>query len=328
MTTTERLPPASPTSAVWIERGSAGERRASVAAQPRSALGLAVSPAYEATAAASTAALQAALTQRPRSRALYGTLIADAEAMALWDMANFSTLGKLGYNDHGPLHARLTGAAAVHLLDLLVAAGNTPDILDAGIGEVDDATLVVLAGGMLHDVGNALHRDGQAANGVILADPLLRRLLSQVYPDPRQAHLIRVAILSTINSHDLAPAPLTLEAAIVAAADALDVTAGRGQVAFARGKIDIHALSAMAIDRVTVSAGTERPIRIDVDMRSEAGIFQLEQTLLRKLLGTQLRDLVDVRACVGGVEAQDKPRVIDCVALVNGRLMGASSAPH
>jgi len=56
-----------------------------------------------------------------------------------------------------------------------------PDILSTGVGDLDDATLVVLAAGMLHDVGNALHRDGQARNGTLMADPLLRRLLPSVY---------------------------------------------------------------------------------------------------------------------------------------------------
>ncbi len=281
-------------------------------------------PAYVSTSDAAIEVLEGRLGTRPRSRAMYEALISDAEAIALWDMANYMTVGKLGYNDHGPLHARLTGSAAVQLLDLLVAAGAVPDVVSTGAGDIDDATLVVLAAGMLHDVGNSMHREGQARNGTLLADPLLRRLLSELYPDPRKTTLIRTLILSAINSHDTAVPPLTLGAAVVAVADAIDMTAGRGQASFERGRIDIHTVSALAIERVTVRAGTERPVHIEVEMHSDAGLFQLQETLVRKLLRTPLADRVSVTACVGGDDLEGGPRLIDCVALVQGRLAALS----
>ncbi len=283
-------------------------------------IGTVAAPAYVSTAQAAIEVLEGRLATRPRSRALYAALVSDPEAIALWDMANYTTVGKLGYNDHGPFHARLTGSAAVQLLDLLVSAGQVPDVILTGVGDLDDATLVVLAAGMLHDVGNALHREGQGRNGTLLADPLLRRLLTAPYPDPRKATLIRTLILAAINSHDTSVPPLTLGAAIVAVADAIDLTAGRGQASFERGRIDIHNVSALAIEGVTVRAGTDRPVHIEVEMRSEAGLFQLQETLVRKLLRTPLAGLVSVTACVSGEVRGRGPHVIDCVALVEGRL--------
>lgn len=294
--------------------------------RPAFTLGLTAAPMYVSTARAAIEILEARLADRPRSRSLYMALTSDAEAIALWDLANYTTVGKLGYNDHGPLHARLTGSAAVQILDLLVAAGQTPDVVSMGVGDQDDATLVVLVGGMLHDVGNAIHREGQAQNGAILADPLLRRLLGEVYPDVRKAHLIRALVLAAITAHDTHVPPLTLGAAVVAVADAIDMTAGRGQASFARGRVDIHQVSALAIDRVTIRAGTERPVHIEVDMHSDAGLFQLQESLVRKLLRTPLRDLVSVTACVGGREGSETPRIIDCIALVEGKLTSQAGA--
>jgi metal-dependent HD superfamily phosphatase/phosphodiesterase len=287
---------------------------------PPVSLGLVAAPTYVRTARAAIDILEARLQDRPRSRMLYDALVTDPEAIALWDLANYTAIGKLGYNDHGPLHARLTASAAVQLLDLLVAGGQVPDVVSTGVGDLDDATLVVVAAGMLHDVGNALHREGQARNGALLADPLLRRHLDRLSPDGRKAHLLRLLALAAINSHDTAVPPLTFGAGVVAVADAVDMTAGRGQASFERGRIDIHTVSALAIDRVTIRAGTDRPAHIDIEMRSDAGLFQVQETLVRKLLRTPLADLVSVTACVGDGSQSGAARVIDCVALMGGRL--------
>lgn len=285
-------------------------------------------PAYVSTARVAIAGLEARLVDRPRSRAVYAALIADPEAIALWDLANYTTVGKLGYNDHGPLHARLTGSAAVQLLDLLIAGGQVPDVVTMGVGDLDDATLVVLVAGMLHDVGNALHREGQARNGTLLADPLLRRLLPAAYPDQRTATLVRALILAAINAHDTQVWPLTLGASVVAVADAIDMTAGRGQASFERGRIDIHSVSALAIDRVTIRAGTDRPVHVEVEMHSDAGLFQLQETLVRKLLRTSLAGLVSVTACVRGPDPGGAPRLIDCLALIEGQLQPRHADPE
>jgi metal-dependent HD superfamily phosphatase/phosphodiesterase len=48
---------------------------------------------------------------------------------------------------------------------------------------------------------------------------------------------------------------VTLEAGIVRVADALDMAKGRSRVEFEAGRIDIHSLSAAAIDEVRIEAG-------------------------------------------------------------------------
>lgn len=287
---------------------------------------LAPAAAYVATADAAVRELESSLETRPRSRSMYRALTTDPEAIALWDLANYTTVGKLGYNDHGPLHARLTGATAVRILDLLMASGQVPDVILMELGDHDDSTLVVLTAGMLHDVGNAIHRQDQARNGTLLADPILRHLLPSIYPDVRATTMIRTLILAAINAHDLVVPPLTLGASIVALADAIDVTAGRGQGTADLGRIDIHSLSTLAIDRISVSGGAERPIQIDVEMHSDAGLFQVQETLVRKLLRTPLAGLVGVTACL--MDDPGRPtRTIDCIALIEGRLSKIGEPP-
>lgn len=272
-------------------------------------------PEYQAAAEAAEQTLAALLPPQSKASAMHALLCNEAEAHALWEMANYTAVAKLGFTDHGPIHAHMAAAAAVQILHLLLAAGHTPDIVRAGVGDVDDAFVIVLAGALLHDVGNALTRGHQSLYGVILAQPLLRRVLPQVYDDPGQRTRVLAAILSTIATHGTDPAPVTLEGSIVAVADATDITSGRGRISFAAGKIDIHAISALSIRNIAIKpiAG-QQPIAIEVDMSGEAGIFQVEQTLVRKLLRTTLRDQVAVRACIYGPDSRQS-RLIDCVAL-------------
>jgi len=46
---------------------------------------------------------------------------------------------------------------------------------------------------------------------------------------------------------------------------------------FEAGKTDIHAISAMAIDRVDIRKGEEVPIVVEITMNNSAGIFQVDE---------------------------------------------------
>lgn len=283
-------------------------------------------PDYQTAASLAEETLNALLASYPRASRSHALLCADAETNALWELSNYHTVAKLGINDHGPIHAHLAATAAAQIMQLLIDAGYTPDIIRVGAGAIDDAFVVVVMAGLLHDVGNALHRDSQASNGVVLAQPILRRLLPQVYEDPRQAALLQTAVLSAIATHRTDPTPLTLEGSVVAVADATDMTSGRGKIAFAKGKVDIHAVSALAINRVAIQANDDaRPIVIEIDMTSEAGLFQVEETLVRKLRRTPLRDVIAVRACMVNESDPASPNIIDCVALTGNDLRAISS---
>jgi uncharacterized protein len=273
------------------------------------------------------AAIRNDLAAFPKALAAYDALIHDHEALANWDMANYMTVRKLGYNDHGRVHAWVTGAASLALLELLVAAGVRPDVIESGAGDLEDTYSVVILGTMLHDIGNQVHRSGHEAFGVTLAMPILERILRPIYPDVGQRTKLRGFILHSINCHDLNPAPLTLEGGITAVADGTDITKGRGRKAFALGSVDIHSISALAVEQVAIARGMEKPIEIRVTMNNSAGIFQVEETLARKVIATPLEPHVSLLARTVGNDDQHDQRIVHEVSLENGRFINLRRPP-
>lgn len=241
-------------------------------------------------------AITADLSPFPRALAAYERLKTDPEALAHWDMANYITMRKLGYNDHGRVHAFVTGAASLALLELLLEGGVKPDIVESGTGNVEDVYVCVILSTMLHDIGNQIHRVAHEAHGVNLAQPIVDRILAELYPDPFQRTKLRSFILSSINCHDLNPAPLTIEGGITAVADGTDITKGRGRKAFALGSVDIHSISALAVDQVVIARGQRRPVHIEVTMNNSGGIFQVEEVLAPKVIRSPLSPFVELCA--------------------------------
>ena len=82
-------------------------------------------------------------------------------------------------------------------------------------------------------------------------------------------------------------------------ADALDMSEGRSRIPYQAGKIDIHAVSAAAIDKVEILEGVDKPIQINIWMNNVAGIFQVDELMRRKLLGSGLEKVVKVSAYLG-----------------------------
>ena len=256
----------------------------------------------------------------PLTAKLYDHLMSDARLSAHWNMSNYTTVSKLSYNDHGPIHARVVTSYAMQITKLLVDANVPLDVIESGSGGPDDAFLVTLAGIMLHDIGNAVHRVNHELVGMQLAHPILDAYLPELYPDAEQRQLIENFILSAIQCHDVTPPPLFMEGAVVAVADGCDMTKGRARMPFDLGKVDIHAVSALAIEEVNIQRGDIMPVEIEVLMSNSAGIFQVEQTLVRKLLVTPLRTYVTVKAStINPGDTCDK-RILQSVQLRDGRL--------
>ena len=82
--------------------------------------------------------------------------------------------------------------------------------------------------------------------------------------------------------------------------DALDMTQGRSRIPFEAGQVNIHSVSAMAITEVKITRGEERPVRFVIQMSNEAGIFQVDELLRRKLNHSPLAPHVEVVARMEG----------------------------
>jgi len=255
-----------------------------------------ISPIYEALERQTIDVIDGLWAKYPKASKMWDLLATDTEVRAHWDMANYLAVSKMAYNDHGETHARLVAANGLLIYDLLLEARIVPDVVRSGAGDDDDACVVVIAACLLHDIGNQVNRLGHELLGVVLSLPVLDRLMPQIYPDVERRVELRAFILHAIHSHDLMPPPLTFESALVALADGTDVTRGRGRGAFDLGKVDIHSVSALAIDEVKIGKGQTRPIEITVTMNNSAGIFQIEDTLTRRLRSSPLSPHVVVVA--------------------------------
>ncbi len=223
----------------------------------------------------------------------------DDDLYALWLAANVTAIERLGMTDHGPVHVKIVMNLAVRMLRLLVDAGVQSSVVkDYGM-DPNDAEVVVALAALLHDVGMSIHRTDHENFSLFIAEGKLRGLLAGLYPGPA-ATIMRSEVLHAIIGHRSGGTPLTLEAGVVRIADALDMAHGRSRIPFEAGSMSIHSVSAAAINGVSIEAGTERAVRIVVDMTNSAGIFQLDQLFRSKLKGSGLESYLQVEATLDG----------------------------
>jgi metal-dependent HD superfamily phosphatase/phosphodiesterase len=219
-------------------------------------------------------------------------LESDIEVQTLWYMAN-RTSKRAAVNDHGPVHVRTSMHHGDTLLRLLIEAGIQPNCITDHAMTEDDARVVVLLGLALHDVGMSIHRDRHELLSVPIALDWLRRKLTPIYSEP-QLTVIVSEVVHAVLAHNVNERCLTLEAGIVKVADALDMTKGRSRKAISAGKIDIHSISAAAVEAVRVTRGTAKPIRVEVDINNPSAVFHLKEVFGQKLSHSSLQPYVEV----------------------------------
>jgi uncharacterized protein len=223
----------------------------------------------------------------------------DAELHQLWRCANVNAIDRSHITDHGPVHVRIVANIALRLLRLLFDAGIEAGVVkDHGLHRADAEVIVVLAAA-LHDIGISVHRHQHERYSLVLAAPKARDLLSTLYDEPERTIIVS-EVLHAIVAHDWEETCLTIEAGCVKVADALDMSKGRSRIPFQAGKLDIHSVSAAAIDRVIIGKGPQKPISIAIEMNNSAGIFQVDELLKRKIDNSSIRDYVDVLASIEG----------------------------
>jgi metal-dependent HD superfamily phosphatase/phosphodiesterase len=91
---------------------------------------------------------------------------------------------------------------------------------------------------------------------------------------------------------------LTKEAGIVGIADALDMEAGRARIPFQSGKIDIHSVSALSIEKVEIETpeNAPKPLTIKIKMSNSAGVFQIDELLKPRIQKSGLAQFFHVTA--------------------------------
>jgi metal-dependent HD superfamily phosphatase/phosphodiesterase len=240
----------------------------------------------------------------PKLQQIIDRVNADDELYTLWQVANVNAVQRLGMSDHGPVHVQIVTNIALRLLRLLVDQSVQPNIVTNHNLTVEDAEVVVVLGSLLHDIGMSIHRIDHEQYSLLIARSKVKELLEGIYDVPTMT-VLTSEILHAIISHRKGGRPLTLEAGIVRVADALDMAEGRSRIPFQAGKVNIHSVSAAAVEQIKIEQGEDKPIRIVVRMSNSAGIFQLDELLKEKLGGSGLEPYVEVEAMIEG-EAEKK----------------------
>jgi metal-dependent HD superfamily phosphatase/phosphodiesterase len=127
-----------------------------------------------------------------------------------------------------------------------------------------------------------------------------------MYDEPHLTVMVSET-LHAVVSHRSDETTYTIEAGIVKVADALDMSQGRSRIPFQLGAVNIHSLSAAAVEKVKIGPGKSKPICVEVLMNNSAGLFQLDELLKPKIQSSSLARLVEVEA---RIESETEKRLL------------------
>ena len=234
-------------------------------------------------------------------------LLEDPEVRAMQEYANTVSIKRLGFNDHGPVHMRVVLMNAITMMELLRDAGIPTSLETEETGDFNDSLSAVMLASFLHDLGMSIGRQDHELHSTYLAYPIIDRLLKEVYPDDLQKRVaLRSLAIEGIVGHMAHHTIHSLEAGVILVADGCDMERGRARIPMflnTSPKVgDIHKYSANSFEKVTIEAGKELPVRIQVDMSTEVGFFQVEEVLLTKIAKSTMKPYIELFAGVIGGE--------------------------
>ena len=244
----------------------------------------------------------------PKLKAVMEKVKDDKKLKTYWRCANVMAIERMGYTDHGPTHVKIVANLSLKLLRILVEKKLiTPSIVENYGMKNDDAEVVVVLGSIFHDLGMIVQRNNHEKFSAFLALEFFEKFLTPIYSEEEQA-IITSEVLHAIVTHEqpYTNEPpnkiLTKEAGIVGIADALDMEAGRARIPFQAGKVDIHAISALSIEKVDIELAENgvKPINIKIKMSNSAGVFQIDELLKPRIVNSGLQQFFHVIAEITG----------------------------
>ncbi len=247
------------------------------------------------------------LQNNPVCLKLVEYLFDDPELQEMQEYANNVSIRRLGYNDHGPVHMRQVVGNAIKMLNILHDFGIKTSLEQEEIGTFEDSMCAVILAGLMHDLGMSISRQSHEKMSALLAQPIIDRALMHMFPDNLHKRVVIKAmatecIIGHMSSHKIH----STEAGIILIADGCDMTKGRARIPLAINTApkvgDIHKYSANAIKWIGIHHGERRPIKIDIEMTSEVGFFQIEEVLLEKINASPAKQYVELYAGVEGEE--------------------------
>ena len=248
--------------------------------------------------------------ENPKLKQVMEKVKQDKKLQTYWRCSNVMAMERLGYTDHGPTHVKIVANLALKLLRILIERQVKPSIVKDYDMKNEDAEVVVVLGSIFHDLGMVVIRNHHEMYSGLIALEFIERCLTGTYGEEERA-IITSEVLHAIVSHEITAKrinkPLTVEAGIVGIADALDMEAGRARIPFKAGKIDIHAVSALSIEKVEIMENTEKdqkPITIKITMSNSAGVFQIDELLKPRIETSGLQGYFHVVAEITGEKEQ------------------------
>jgi len=225
------------------------------------------------------------------------TLESDVEVATYLEAQNVNPVTRKGYNDHGAEHVEIVRNRALRLYELLKRGGvRFNGAAQQGLSTADEPVIVALAA-TLHDIGHVVHRDDHPYYSIPLAADVLDRLLPEFeFYDAADVVRLKGEVLHAILCHHTPEEPLTHEAGVVRVADALDMERGRSRIPYEKGGHGINTISSRAIRNVTLTAGEEIPVLVEIEMVDAAGVFQVDELLKAKLHNSRIEEHVRIVA--------------------------------
>jgi metal-dependent HD superfamily phosphatase/phosphodiesterase len=198
---------------------------------------------------------------------------------------------------------RTVALNVIIMASLLRQAGIKTNLEKEECGDFEDSLVAMMFAAMFHDLGMGIGRQDHEIHSAYLSYPIMDKLLAQVYAGNLQSRVIvRTMAIECISGHMGNRAIYSLEAGIVQVADGCDMTKGRARIPIAINDTPraghIHQYSASSIEEVKIQSGAEKPIRIDVSMSSDVGLFQVEEVLLTKIAASTAKPFIELYAQV------------------------------
>lgn len=210
-----------------------------------------------------------------------------------FNTTNYIVLNVYQFNDHGSIHVLLTTRRALELLKILKKFGIQTTAEKLG-KSFEWSKFIVAFGALFHDIGNMIHRENHYLFSTVLAEPIIDRLAKEF--EKSDWLLLKALTLNAIYTHDEATHCTTIEGSCVTVADGCDMEQGRSRLVHKHDRVDIHSVSALAIEKVEIQEGDSRtPIVIDVRMKHLSGIFQVDEILTKKVKNSLLTGKVRIR---------------------------------
>lgn len=236
-------------------------------------------------------------------------LLENEEIKAIQDYANTVSITRLGLNDHGPVHMRTVCRNALKMLCILHDAGVETSLQKEQSGSFADSVSAVMIAAFLHDAGMTIGRKDHELYSGIISYQIITDVLQKVLPeDVKRRTIIRSMAMEGILGHMATHTIHSIEAGLILIADGCDMTKGRARIALEIPSKpmegDIHKYSANSIEKVRITRGEDRPIKVEVHMKAEVGLFQIEGVLMPKIQSSPAKHLVELYACVEGEEAK------------------------